>query len=78
MLVLGINNDREYGQRTACPQYASHRIGQQKVVTAYKLIARDTVEEKILALQQKKRALVDAALAEKVRPKYDMLHKQPR
>jgi hypothetical protein len=25
-----------------------------------------------------KRALVDAALAEKVRPKYDMLHKQPR
>jgi hypothetical protein len=26
----------------------------------------------------KKRALVDAALAEKVRPKYDMLHKQPR
>src|SRR5580704_12670524 len=25
-----------------------------------------------------KRALVDAALAEKVRPKYDMLHKRPR
>jgi superfamily II DNA or RNA helicase len=40
----------------------AHRIGQQKVVTAYKLIARDTVEEKILALQQKKRALVDATL----------------
>jgi len=30
LLVLGIDNDREYGQRTACPQYASHRIGQQK------------------------------------------------
>lgn len=30
MLVLGIDNDREYGQRTACPQYASHGIGQQK------------------------------------------------
>ena len=30
MLVLGIDNDREYGQRTACPQYASHSIGQQK------------------------------------------------
>jgi SNF2 family DNA or RNA helicase len=40
----------------------AHRIGQQKVVTAYKLIARDTVEEKILALQQKKRALVDATI----------------
>jgi SNF2 family DNA or RNA helicase len=40
----------------------AHRIGQQKVVTAYKLIARDTVEEKILALQQKKRTLVDATI----------------
>ena len=30
MLVLGIDNDREYGQRTACPQYASHSIGQKK------------------------------------------------
>jgi SNF2 family DNA or RNA helicase len=40
----------------------AHRIGQEKVVTAYKLIARDTVEEKILALQQKKRALVDATI----------------
>jgi SNF2 family DNA or RNA helicase len=40
----------------------AHRIGQKKVVTAYKLITRDTVEEKILALQQKKRALVDATI----------------
>jgi hypothetical protein len=30
LLVLGIDNDREYGQRTACPQYASHSISQQK------------------------------------------------
>jgi hypothetical protein len=30
LLVLGIDNDREYGQRTAYPQYASHSIGQQK------------------------------------------------
>jgi hypothetical protein len=30
LLLLGIDNDREYGQRTACPQYASHSIGQQK------------------------------------------------
>ena len=35
----------------------AHRIGQTKVVTSYKLIARDTVEEKILALQNRKRDL---------------------
>lgn len=40
----------------------AHRIGQQKVVTSYKLIARGTVEEKILTLQQKKRALVEATI----------------
>lgn len=40
----------------------AHRIGQAKVVTSYKLIARDTVEEKILALQGRKRALIDATL----------------
>src|SRR5947209_12044555 len=32
----------------------AHRIGQTRVVTAYKLITRDTVEEKILRLQEKK------------------------
>jgi len=35
-----------------------HRIGQDKPVFVYKIIARDTVEEKILQLQEKKRALV--------------------
>ena len=40
----------------------AHRIGQRKVVTSYKLIARDTVEEKILALQAKKRAATAAAI----------------
>jgi SNF2 family DNA or RNA helicase len=40
----------------------AHRIGQAKVVTAYKLIARGTVEEKILALQAKKRALAEAMI----------------
>ena len=33
----------------------AHRIGQKRVVTAYKLIARDTVEEKIVKLQTRKR-----------------------
>jgi superfamily II DNA or RNA helicase len=40
----------------------AHRIGQTRVVTAYKLITRDTVEEKILRLQEKKRAAIDAAV----------------
>lgn len=38
----------------------AHRIGQDKPVFIYKLIARDTVEEKILQLQEKKRALVQS------------------
>jgi superfamily II DNA or RNA helicase len=35
----------------------AHRLGQKRVVTSYKLITRGTVEEKILALQNRKRAL---------------------
>jgi superfamily II DNA or RNA helicase len=38
----------------------AHRIGQEKTVTAYKLITRNTVEEKILKLQEKKRNLIEA------------------
>lgn len=41
----------------------SHRIGQTKEVFAYRLIAEDTVEEKVVALQQNKRALADAVLS---------------
>jgi len=40
----------------------AHRIGQQRVVTAYRLAIRGTVEERILTLQAKKRGLVEAAL----------------
>lgn len=36
----------------------AHRIGQTKVVTSYKLIASGSVEEKVLALQDEKRALL--------------------
>jgi superfamily II DNA or RNA helicase len=42
----------------------AHRIGQRRVVTSYKLIARGTVEEKILNLQQRKRALIQGMLGE--------------
>jgi len=40
----------------------AHRIGQTRPVFAYRLIARDTVEEKVLELQAQKRALADAII----------------
>ncbi len=40
----------------------AHRIGQTRPVMAYRLIARDTVEEKVLALQATKRDLADAII----------------
>jgi superfamily II DNA or RNA helicase len=40
----------------------AHRIGQRSTVTAYKLITRGTVEERILSLQARKRALIDAVV----------------
>jgi SNF2 family DNA or RNA helicase len=42
----------------------AHRIGQTKVVTSYKLIARDTVEEKILILQNRKREMIQATVGD--------------
>jgi superfamily II DNA or RNA helicase len=36
----------------------AHRIGQTRVVTAYKLVCAETVEERVLALQDDKRALL--------------------
>jgi len=41
----------------------AHRIGQQRSVFAYRLVAQDTVEEKIIELQQKKRRLADAIIS---------------
>ncbi|MGZ1180888.1 DEAD/DEAH box helicase [Lactobacillus delbrueckii subsp. bulgaricus] len=40
----------------------AHRIGQEKKVTVYKLIAKDTVEEAILDLQEAKSLLVQGIL----------------
>ncbi|MEM7249951.1 MAG: DEAD/DEAH box helicase [Pseudomonadota bacterium] len=40
----------------------THRIGQTQPVFAYRLIARDTVEERILELQRQKKALADAII----------------
>lgn len=41
----------------------THRIGQEKPVFVYRLIARDSVEEKIVQLQDKKRDLVDQLIS---------------
>jgi len=42
----------------------AHRIGQTRVVTSYKLITRNTVEEKILKLQNRKREMMESLLAD--------------
>jgi SNF2 family DNA or RNA helicase len=42
----------------------AHRIGQERPVMVYRMVAKDTVEERILALQVKKRALSDVALGD--------------
>jgi SNF2 family DNA or RNA helicase len=42
----------------------AHRIGQDKPVFVYKLLTEQTVEERILAMQQKKRALADGIYRE--------------
>ena len=41
----------------------AHRIGQQNTVNVLRLVARDTIEEKIMALQEKKSALADAVVS---------------
>jgi SNF2 family DNA or RNA helicase len=40
----------------------AHRIGQTKIVTSYKLITRDTIEEKILTLQNRKREIIQSMI----------------
>lgn len=39
-----------------------HRIGQRRPVTVYRVVARDTIEERILALHRRKRALAEGIL----------------
>jgi superfamily II DNA or RNA helicase len=42
----------------------AHRIGQERPVMVYRLVAKETVEERILALQERKRAMADVALGD--------------
>jgi superfamily II DNA or RNA helicase len=40
----------------------AYRIGQKRTVYSVKLIARDTVEERVVAMQRRKQQLIDAAI----------------
>ncbi len=40
----------------------AHRIGQQRPVTVYRLVSADTIEERVVKLQDRKRALFDAVV----------------
>lgn len=42
----------------------AHRIGQTKPVFVYKLVAENTVEEKVIELQEKKKELFDSVVSE--------------
>ena len=42
----------------------SHRIGQTRPVSVIRLAVRDSIEERILALQERKRRIFDALIAE--------------
>ncbi len=50
----------------------AHRIGQSKNVFVYKLIATGTVEEKIAAMQERKRALVEGLLGAESKSKMEL------
>ncbi len=41
----------------------AYRIGQQRPVTIYRLVAKDTIEEKIVQLHHHKRDLADSLLS---------------
>jgi hypothetical protein len=40
----------------------AHRLGQQRAVTVYRLVAKDTIEQQILALHEDKRELISGVL----------------
>ena len=41
-----------------------HRIGQKNIVEVIKLIAKDTIEEKIIKLQEDKREIINSVMSD--------------
>jgi superfamily II DNA or RNA helicase len=50
----------------------AHRIGQTRAVFAYRLIAKDTIEERIAELQERKRMLADSVIRGEGAPLRDL------
>jgi len=42
----------------------AHRYGQEKSVQVFNIVAKDSIEEKIMTLQEKKRDLIDSVITE--------------
>jgi superfamily II DNA or RNA helicase len=42
----------------------AHRIGQERTVMVYRLVSADTIEEKVMALKERKQALFDRVMAD--------------
>ena len=42
----------------------AHRIGQTRNVMVYRMVAKDTIEEKVVALQDSKRQLISSVMDE--------------
>ena len=42
----------------------AHRIGQKNVVEVIKLIAKDTIEEKVVQLQEEKREIINSVMSD--------------
>jgi SNF2 family DNA or RNA helicase len=58
-----LSDSREARRIVEQPTDRTHRIGQTRRVIATRLVARSTIEEKILELQAAKRSLADAILS---------------
>jgi SNF2 family DNA or RNA helicase len=43
-----------------------HRVGQQRNVRVVRFVTRRTVEERVLALQRKKQAMIKGAMSQKL------------
>jgi SNF2 family DNA or RNA helicase len=50
----------------------AHRIGQKKTVFVYKLLVKGSIEEKILEMQENKRALMDGLFSTTKRDKFKL------